>query len=185
MRVYQSVLVRCCRIWGLLGWETVQCCGRMPTLKWSFHPEDGSSMGPWKVGILPQHYTTSQQKDLYFEHHRREGLKTHISRWTIPLMNELSYEVAHLWFWAWPQWNILLAQGKPNLNKFRALNNVTATDMYTANHVTLGRRISLSEVLTTSQSHSSVFLCATNRPLKAPVFNSNFRGNPERDVQGV
>jgi len=37
-------------------------------------PEDGRSMALRNVGILPQHYTTSQLEDLNLNLHHRENL---------------------------------------------------------------------------------------------------------------
>jgi len=45
---------------GLVGCDTVLCCGRIPTFQ--RFPEDGSSMNLWNIGILPQHNTVSQPR---------------------------------------------------------------------------------------------------------------------------
>jgi len=39
-----------------------------------FHPEDGGSLDPWNVGILPQRYTASQLRRPQLESYRHESL---------------------------------------------------------------------------------------------------------------
>jgi hypothetical protein len=61
-------------------WVVTQCnfVGGYQRFRRPLHPEDGGSLDPLNVGILPQHYTASQHRGTRLNIHRRESIESRI-----------------------------------------------------------------------------------------------------------